>query len=417
MRPVTVVTVLYRSGSLLDDLAETMRALRPLCETVLVDSCSGDGTAEAAERAMPWARLLRARANRGFGAANNLALGEVETPFVLLLNPDARVGLETVSSMLAFLREHGETAACQPLLRLWDWPAAAAGAGCSMTEYGEGYDLRYMHYLPEPPQAGSLRVPGVTAAASLWRSEVLAGCGGFDPVFFMYYEDVDLCMRAASRGWRFHLLPRLEGRHRSGAASGREQASLWELESSVLMARRYLGGGRLPPKWLRRELRIQAGMLVRGHLPLRRWRALARTRRLRIEPVATGVELRSLLRSRPTHLPLPRGSWRGPLSADGELAAGPGWERAGERTTVPGQWAGLLLPAGGGGDVGLAMSSRASYLSGVYGAGKDVLGRFSLPRGRTDLRLRIPRGVRRVHLALDGTVEGGELRLEDARLL
>ena len=84
---------------------------------------------------------------------------------------------------------------------------------------------------------------------------------------------------------------------------------------------------------------------------------------------------------------------------------------------MPGQWAGLLLPDETGGEIGLAMSSRASYLSGVYGAGNDVLGRFSLPRGRTDLRLRVPAGVRRVHVALDGTAEGGEVRLEDARLL
>jgi hypothetical protein len=416
MRPATAVTVLYRSRQLLPELAETLAELRPLCDILLVDSCSGDGTAGAAARAVPWARLVRAESNLGFGAANNLALPLVETPFILLLNPDARLGLDALSGMLGFLRDHDGSTACQPLLRLWEWPSAVAGAGTSMTEYGEGYDLRYMHHLPEPPQVDCMRVPGVTAALSLWRTEALRDCGGFDPSFFMYYEDVDLCMRAASRGGRFHLLPRLAGLHRSGATSDRAEARQWELESAVLMARRYLGNGSLPARWLRREARIQASMLARGRWPLWRTAAMARAMRRRVEPVDTGIEQRSLLRSRPLDFPLPRGGWRGPLSADGALRAGPGWERVGGGLLLPGQWAGMVLPQDGAAEVSLALSSTASYLSGVYGSEGEVLGRFSLPRGKTRLSLRIPAGSCRAFLALDGRPGGGELVLEEARL-
>ncbi len=417
MRPVTVVTVLYRCRKLLPELAETLGELRPLCDAVLVDSCSGDGTAEAAEREVPWARIIRAETNSGFGAANNLALREVDTPFVLLLNPDARTGLNALSDMLGFLRERGEAAACQPLLSFWEWPRAVAGAGTSMTDYGEGYDLRYMHYLAEPPQTRSLRVPGVTAALSLWRTEALAACGGFDPAFFMYYEDVDLCMRAVSRGMRFHLLPNVAGSHRSGATSRRRRARSWEVTSSVLMARRYLGRGRLPIRWLRREARIQLAMIFGGHSPLWRSRALARGLAPEIDPVEPGAEQRSLLQSTPCDLPLPRGRWRGCLTDDGGVLAGPGWERRGRGTMIPGQWAGMVLPDAAGCAVRVALLSSAPYLSGVYGSEGDVLGRFSLPHGRTELTLHVPRGRRRVHIALDGRPGGGELLLEDAELL
>ena len=416
MRPVTAVTVLYRSPHLIPELSDTLRGLRPLCETILVDSRSEDGTADAAAAAMPWARHMQADENRGFGAANNIALSTVDTPFVLLMNPDASVGLEAVSAMVAFLRESPRYAACQPLLRLWDWPLAVAGAGTSMTAYGEGYDLRYMQLLPAAPQVESLRVPGVTAAVSLWRTEVLAECGGFDPAFFMYFEDVDLSLRAAARGWRFALLPGIEGRHSSGATSTRVSAKQWELTSSVILARRYLGAGRLPGSWLRREVRIVAAGLLRGRPAGWRIPALRAGLAAEVETVELGPEQRSLLRSRPMDKPLPRGSLTGPLCGGEHPQAGPGWGGATRAPRLAGQWGGIILPDGELSAVRLVLSSTCAYLSGVYACGGRILGRFSLPRGETRLEIPLIHGCRRVQLGLDGNFEGGKIVLEQAEV-
>lgn len=413
MRPITAVTVLYRSKGLLDELTETLRSVRPLCEVTVVDGCSEDGTAEAAEAAMPWARHVRMVKNLGFGAANNLALKEVKTPFVLLINPDARLDLDSLSAMAAFLRESPTTAACQPILRLWDWPVASAGAGTSMNAYGEGYDLRYMHYLPVAPQAADIRVPGVTAALSLWRTEALEECGGFDTSFFMYFEDVDMCLRLGSCGWRFHLLPAAFGIHRSGATSRRSRARGWEAASSVLMARRWLGGGRLPASWWLREIRIQLAALRRGGLDTARLGAIRRGGRGRVAPMEMGAELRSLLQSTPMDLPLPRGSWRDALSG-GNVMAGPGWMNRKGVIGLAGQWGGMRLPSASGGALRLALSTDSSYLSGVYGCDAEVLGRFALAPGTTELELEVPAGRNRAYIALDRLPDGEGVTVERA---
>lgn len=416
MRPITAVTVLYRSRGLLEELAATLRSLRPLCEVILVDSCSGDGTAEAARTAVPWAVHMQMDQNLGFGAANNLALNEVDTPFVLLLNPDARLDLDSLSAMAAFLRESSDTAACQPLLRLWDWPMAAAGAGTSMTPYGEGYDLRYMHYLPVAPQVPRVRVPGVTAALSLWRTDAIMEEGGFDPGFFMYFEDVDMCLRLGSSGWRFTVLPAACGYHRSGATSSRARARGWETESSVLMARRWLGGGRLPARWWLREIRMQLAGLRRGRPGTVRLGAIRRGLRADIAPRDMGAGLRSLLQSTPGDMPLPRGDWAGELPGGG-ISAGPGWKRLAGGIGLAGQWAGLLLPRSAGGVLKLALTSDSAYLSGVYGCGVEVLGRFSLGPGTTHLELEVPAGIERVFLALDRPTEDGGVIVERVDLV
>jgi GT2 family glycosyltransferase len=318
---------MWNSRQLLPELAGTAEALARACRVILVDNGSTDGTASEARRLVRGAEVMETGRNGGFGWGNNRGLERVETPFTLLLNSDASIGTGSLEVLTEALSSDAGLAAVQPVLRSWEWPLLCAGEGVSMTRFGEGYDLRFLHFDQAGVGGRPRRVPGVTAAVSLWRTEALRDAGGFDENIFMYFEDVDLCMRLGAGGWRFAVVPEVRALHRSGASSTRTEASGWELTSSVYLTRKFFGGGSriLPRHWRRRELRTRLSLIRRGIPWTWRLRAVGKGRGLPCAPVDLPGELVSMLDSRPLDLPMPRPAPPRPLDPEGLLVTGPGF--------------------------------------------------------------------------------------------
>ncbi len=335
---VTAVCVLWNSRDMLPILAETLEGLSGLCSLLLVDNGSSDGSPDEAKRLIPGAEVIETGRNGGFGWGNNRALERVQTPFTLLLNTDARIAPDSLGELVEALSADQGAAAAQPVLRSWDWPLLCVGEGGTMTRFGEGYDMRFLHLDPGLRAGEPKRVPVVSAAVSLWRTEALRKAGGFDENIFMYFEDVDLCMRLASEGWRFLLAPGGSALHRAGASSTRREALAWELESSVYLTRRFFGSGRcvLPGYWRRRELRIRLSNLRRGIPWTWRISAVRKGRALSCTPFVLPGEVLSMLESRPLDMPMPRWKDAGVLDDSGLVHSGPGFHREGGRLLFTG---------------------------------------------------------------------------------
>jgi GT2 family glycosyltransferase len=67
-------------------------------------------------------------------------------------------------------------------------------------------------------------VPWVLGAALAFRREAFEALGGFDEVFFMYFEEVDLCYRAYAHGWQVHFMSEAEVIHVGGASTDQQRA-------------------------------------------------------------------------------------------------------------------------------------------------------------------------------------------------
>jgi GT2 family glycosyltransferase len=108
--PVTVVVVTYRSKTTIDSMLQSVaRAYEAgLVECVVVDNASGDGTVEHVRREYGWATVVDARGNRGFGSGCNLGIQHAATPYVLLLNPDARMEPESIEQLARFMNAHDD---------------------------------------------------------------------------------------------------------------------------------------------------------------------------------------------------------------------------------------------------------------------------------------------------------------------
>ncbi|MCD4776820.1 MAG: glycosyltransferase family 2 protein [Candidatus Aegiribacteria sp.] len=327
-KKITVVIVTWNSSALLPKLTETLNALEPLCDIVISDNSSTDETCEILRKTLPRVTVLNNRENGGFGYGNNRAFEVCRTPYILLLNTDARISVSAVEKLLGILEKNEGVAAIQPLIRLWQWPLVTLSAGAAMTEYGRGYDFDFMHFKPFPPER-TVEVPAVTAAVSLFRREALQKAGGFDESVFMYYEDTDLCMRLRGGGYTFLLAQSIEAEHMMGFSSSRVIADRWELESSAYLARKYLGGEmcQLPAYWKKMEWKIRLSLLLKRKPWFWRISAVYKAEKLPVKHINLPESvLQDITAPRPMRMPLKRPVDNAHAhSTDNDVTLRPGW--------------------------------------------------------------------------------------------
>ncbi len=117
---VTVVVVSYNGVDLVAPCLEALAAQdlpEGRMQVWVVDNASADGTQELIERDFPWVRLIANQRNDGFAGGNNLALRQVDTPYVALLNQDARPTRDWLARLIEpFEREQAEAASGAPRL-------------------------------------------------------------------------------------------------------------------------------------------------------------------------------------------------------------------------------------------------------------------------------------------------------------
>lgn len=225
---VTVVVVSHHCAGLLADCLASLAASRDVrARVVVVDTASPDASVAVAGAAGVEVRALTR--NVGFARANNLVLRDVASPAALVLNPDTVLPPDALRRCLDALWERPEVGVLTPRLvdaggvldrrcrRGFPTPVAAVG-------FMTGLDRRF----PGPRIAAYTRggipddrpcdVDAVSGAFMLLRTAALREVGVFDERYFMYGEDVDLCMRLRRRGWRCRYWPGAEVVHVGGGS-------------------------------------------------------------------------------------------------------------------------------------------------------------------------------------------------------
>jgi N-acetylglucosaminyl-diphospho-decaprenol L-rhamnosyltransferase len=226
MTPFAVATVIHDSARELERLlASVERFVEPRPRVVVADSGSRDAGADVARE--HGAEVVALDGNRGFGVGCNAALERVEEPVTALVNPD----VELLDGGLATLAR--EAAASGALLAprllnadgsLQDSAHPVPGtlealipAAVPRFLLPAALRRRYEPWRSSRPRA----VGWAVAACIVARTDLLRRLGPFDPDVFLFYEDLDLCLRAADAGVPTLLRPDVALRHTGGAAVGR----------------------------------------------------------------------------------------------------------------------------------------------------------------------------------------------------
>jgi GT2 family glycosyltransferase len=172
---------------------------------ILVDNGSHDGSTAFVSENYPEVSIVALKDNRGFAAANNVALHTIETEFVALLNNDAVPHPLWLKSLVEALEEHPQAGLAASKMLLYDRPEMIDRAGDGYTRAGAAL-LRGRGLSADCHRIREW-VFGACAAAALYRMAMLRDIGFFDEDLFLLYEDVDLSFRAQLKGYKCLYVP------------------------------------------------------------------------------------------------------------------------------------------------------------------------------------------------------------------
>jgi GT2 family glycosyltransferase len=201
-------------------------------EVIVVDNQSKDGSADAIAAAFPWVRLIRSTENIGFARANNLAAKLVSSEWLLLLNPDTLIYDRAIDRLLQFARDSrqfgivgGKTvfpdgslniASCWGRITPWSLFCRATGLAAVF----KNSELFNSETMGSWKRDTVREVDIVVGCFLLLRRELWEKLGGFDPSYWMYGEESDLCLRARAMGVRAAITPDATIMHLVGASFG-----------------------------------------------------------------------------------------------------------------------------------------------------------------------------------------------------
>ncbi len=264
MMNLSVFIVTYNSSPLLRSCLDSLRAqtLAGDFEVIVVDNASRDDSIAIIRTEYPEVNLITSETNLGFGNANNMALTLAQGRYLVLLNPDAQLPPDTLERALKHMEDNTDAGMGGGLLQdtqgAWQPSARLFPSLLNDTLTLSGLANRY----PESRFFGRFDrswadplkmtpVNWVPGAFAILRRSLVEQIGLFDPRFFLYYEEVDLCRRIYQAGFKVYYWPDLVITHVGGASSetvdelafssSGKQLTLWRMQSQLLYYRKWHG--------------------------------------------------------------------------------------------------------------------------------------------------------------------------------
>lgn len=254
---------------------ESLMAMRPLPgEIHVVDNASEDDSVERIRTAFPQVRISVNKANLGFGGGLNPLLEDLirDGPeWVWLLNNDTRVAPDALARMLVHASARPDAGAVGARILDMHPPHAVQTWGGGRIAWWRG-SSRHCSAGTDDEQPDY-----ITGASLLLRIAALQDAGLFDPRFFLYWEDVDLCLRLRRRGWKLTVAADAVVYHRLSGTTGAASAGKDELinASAVRFFRKHAPLGGWPAIVIGTTARI-GRRLLRGDIHAARavWRGV-----------------------------------------------------------------------------------------------------------------------------------------------
>lgn len=224
-KKVAIVILNWNGAKLMEEFLPSVIAYSPIerTEVVVADNGSTDNSIALLQEKFPSVRIIRLDKNYGFAEGYNQALKQLDNEYTVLLNSDVEVTPGWLDAPLAALEADATIAAAQPKIRAQrnkEYFEYAGAAGGYMDIYGYPYCRGRMFHVVEKDEAQydtPADILWATGACLFIRTAVYKEVGGLDAGFFAHQEEIDMCWRLRSRGYRLVCTPQSVVYHVGGA--------------------------------------------------------------------------------------------------------------------------------------------------------------------------------------------------------
>ena len=202
----SIIIVNYNGGPKLHDCIESVFQFTSNFELILVDNGSSDNSTSPVAKHFPQTSIVKLPENIGFARANNLALRRARGQWIVLLNPDTKVTRRWIEGLINCGATSSDIGIVTPKLLRMD--------GLTIDSTGHDFDFRTGY--TRDRGAGEVdkgqydlaeEVPSCCFACVALKREAIVEVGLLDDKMFLYFEDVDYCIRARISGWRVMYCP------------------------------------------------------------------------------------------------------------------------------------------------------------------------------------------------------------------
>lgn len=230
---LSIIIVNYNTGKLLFDCVKSIYAESGFSdfEIIIIDNASRDDSLMRLKKEYLDIRIIINKENLGFAKAVNQALDIANKEFILLLNPDTVMLSGCLEKMVTFLQNNPKAGACGPAIYKSD-----NNLQMSCHHFPRLVDIFFdKSHLNKIFRKNSLfgryqmsywnhdsikQVDWLTGACFMIRAALLREINGLDPRFFMFCEDIDLCIRVKEKGFKIFYLPQAKIiHHKSGSSN------------------------------------------------------------------------------------------------------------------------------------------------------------------------------------------------------
>jgi GT2 family glycosyltransferase len=209
---------------------------------IVVDNHSQDATVQKLLTQFPEVVLIPLDDNLGAAKASNIgfeyALGQ-GAEYILRLDSDTVVDPEFCLHLLDKAKKDPQIGVLSPKIYYYEPPDEIWFAGANQHPWHFGATHGHRHEKDSPHNSQVQEIDYVWGAAMLIKREVLEETGGFDPDFFVYYEEVDFCLRVKELGYKLVFIPDSHVWHKVGSSANNAWTAYHWNRSKMLLYRKH----------------------------------------------------------------------------------------------------------------------------------------------------------------------------------
>jgi GT2 family glycosyltransferase len=231
---ISVIIVSWNARKFLEECLESLsRGISRMCEVIVVDNASTDGSPEMIADRFPWVTVIETGENLGFSKGNNLGIRRSRGKYLALINSDVKVLPGCLDELAAFLDsnpgagmvgprvmygDRRQQSSCRRFPNLWNNACEVFYLNklFPQSEFFAGEHMFYFSY----DQTREVEV--LVGCFILARRDAVNQFGLLDEDFWMYGEDLDWCRRCNESGWKVMFHPGAEAIHYCGGSSAND---------------------------------------------------------------------------------------------------------------------------------------------------------------------------------------------------